>query len=218
MPNDPVLKTASAPTAAPQVDPATAAAFAGNIARWRALSPRPMDCPVPWFPIDAPVHNLPGRRGPQAYRSVLQALDPAGNPRYTARDGRTFCNIFVWDATRALGAELPHWVFADGGIAPAEAPGATRTNCNILFRWLRAHGGRYGWRTVGPDEAQAAANRGEPTIALWKNPEGPHGHTAFLLPAGTGGPRFAQAGERNFLDGSFADSFGSRTVEYWTHA
>ncbi len=192
MSNDPVLKTASAPTTAPQVDPATAAAFAGNIARWRALSPRPMDCPVPWFPIDAPVHNLPGRRGPQAYRSVLQALDPAGNPRYTARDGRTFCNIFVWDATRALGAELPHWV--------------------------RAHGGRYGWRTVGPDEAQAAANRGEPTIALWKNPEGPHGHIAFLLPAGTGGPRFAQAGERNFLDGSFADSFGSRTVEYWTHA
>lgn len=219
MSNDLALKTASAAaTSAPQVDPLTAAAFAENIARWRALSPRPMDCPVPWFPIDAPVHNPPGRRGPQAYRSVLQALDPAGNPRYTARNGRTFCNIFAWDATRALGAELPHWIFANGDIAPAEATGAVRINCNGLHRWLREHGARHGWRMAALEEAQAAADRGEPTFALWKNPEGPHGHMAFLLPGGTGGPRFAQAGERNFLDGSFDDSFRGRTVEYWTHA
>lgn len=63
-----------------------------------------------WIPIDAPVRGNPSNRNAHTYNEVLNPFAVGNNPRYTPRGGNTSCNIFVWDATRAMGAEIPHWV------------------------------------------------------------------------------------------------------------
>lgn len=159
-----------------------------------------------WEPVDAEVRSRPGARSRGLYDDVLNQFAVGVNLRYARRDGNTYCNIFVWDATRAMGAEIPHWV--DG----------RELDANSCSRWLATTGVRNGWSRVSAEEAQESANEGQPTVATWRNPNG-IGHIAMVRP-GTltaEGPAIAQAGSRNFNRGHVADGFGSRTPEYWAH-
>ena len=154
------------------------------------------------------------------HRSVLAAVaaaDVENHPRYQPGDGKTWCNLFVWDVTRALlgpGAEAPHWVGEDN--APC-APGKGRElSANALCVWLRTMGPRFGWVHAGAAEARLAVLAGEAVaLATWENPGG-HGHVAVVLPSAEG-IRIAQAGKTCFADGSLARGFGSRPVTFYLH-
>ena len=74
-------------------------------------------------------HEPSGNRSAANYNAVLDQFSVGNNPRYARRNGNTYCNIFVWDATRAMGAEIPHWVDQQG--RPAEV-GAREA----LGRWM----------------------------------------------------------------------------------
>ena len=171
-----------------------------------------------WIPVDAPVQNQPGNRSRERYDQVLNQFGVGSNPRYRPRGGNTYCNIFAWDATRAMGAEIPHWLDQQGRPSRPGAPGAWELGANEINRWLKNQGVAAGWRRVSAAEAQAHANSGGPAVASWKNPGG-IGHIGMIRPGeiGPGGPALAQAGRNNFNNGSVADGFGRRQPEYYIH-
>jgi LysM repeat protein len=171
-----------------------------------------------WVPLDAPLQNQPGDRSAARYDQVLNQFGVGSNPRYRPRGGNTYCNIFAWDATRAMGAEIPHWVDQQGRPARMGAAGAWEMDANAVNRWLNNQGGSSGWRRVSAAQAQAHANGGAPAVASWRNPGG-IGHIGMIRPGEvtSRGPALAQAGSRNFNDRHVADGFGRRQPEYWIH-
>lgn len=173
---------------------------------------------IPWVAVDPPLLSDSSFRSPDCYRAVVDQFSVATNARYAPREGKTYCNIFVWDVTRAMGAELPHWVDNDGHPAPAASPHAHRVSCNGLHKLLLRHGLAWGWSRVSEAEAEAAANVGHPTIAIRSNPEG-NGHVAVVLPTdpADSGIVVAQAGSIRFGRGSRTEAFGNTAPEYWTH-
>jgi Putative peptidoglycan binding domain len=160
-----------------------------------------------WEAVEAEVRSTPDDRSAGLYDDVLNQFAVGVNLRYARRDGNTYCNIFAWDATRAMGAEIPHWV------------NGRELDANSCHRWLATTGARNGWSPAAAAQAQAAANAGRPTVATWNNPGG-IGHIAMVRP-GTltaAGPAIAQAGAKNFNKGHLADGFGARVPTYWVHA
>jgi hypothetical protein len=168
--------------------------------------------------VDAPVQSQPGARSRDRYDQVLNQFAVGVNRRYTPRNGNTYCNIFVWDATRAMGAEIPHWVDRQGRAARPGAPGAWEMNANAINRWLHRQGGSNGWRKVDAGEAQRMANQGKPAMVSWRNPNG-IGHMGMIRPGEITdrGAALAQAGRNNFNNRHVDDGFGRLQPEYWVH-
>jgi hypothetical protein len=145
------------------------------------------------------------------YVAILDRLQVERNPRYRrGRQGRneTYCNLFVADASQALGAPIPLWLAEDSG-------GRRYLNANAMQAWLLGAGAALGWQPVSADEAQQAANEGRPAVASWKNPRPEHpGHIAMLRPGACPvgaerGPRIAQAGRHNYQSTDAVVGFGS---------
>ena len=172
--------------------------------------------------IHPPLTNDEAHRAAAVYDEVIDQLAVGRNPRYRPRDGNTYCNILLWDVTRAMHCEIPHWVDAQGNPAAPFQHGANEMNVNGTVAWLGNHGTRrFGWQLTDAANAQRCANEGRPAVALWRNPTGGHGHTAIVRPgsllAGRG-PATAQAGRLNFNLGHVKDGFGNATPKYYTHA
>jgi peptidoglycan hydrolase-like protein with peptidoglycan-binding domain len=171
-------------------------------------------------PTNPPLRGDPSRRNRSTYDNVINQFAVGNNGRYTPRDSSgdgirdTFCNIFVWDVTRAMGAEIPHWVDSNGNRANVGQ--GRELSANGTVDWLRSHGNRHGWKKVSAEEAQRLANQGHPAVAVWKNTGG-IGHVAVVRPGEvtSRGPAIAQAGSQNFNKGHVKDSFGNAPVEYW---
>lgn len=141
--------------------------------------------------------------------------------RYRKRDltgddrPETFCNIFVSDVTRWIGAEIPHdlpetRVTEHGDRITIHRWQDVRANAE----WLRAGNG--GWRACSAAEASEAAEHGRPAVVLWDPPARAHGHIALLVPSrGEGGVWIAQAGATNFSRGRLVRGFGNAAPLEW---
>jgi len=168
-----------------------------------------------------PLTNSPGQRDPAIYSQLINQFAVGNNPRYLPGDGNTYCNIFAWDVSRAMGAEIPHWVDDAGNVAVPGAPQAHEININGGVNWMRSQGvTQFGWHSSTPEQAQNAANQGKLAVVMWKNTGSGHGHVAVVRP-GTltaGGPEIAQAGRHNFNDGHVVNGFGQLgPLEYFWH-
>jgi uncharacterized protein YukE len=174
----------------------------------------------PWQPIDAPVKSQVGNRDSKLYEATINQFGVESNPRYQQNQqakGETYCNIFAWDVSRAMGAEIPHWVDTNGN--PTAVGAGKELSANGAIKWLQKYGEQKGWQTMGAADAQGMANQGKPVIAAWLNPEG-IGHMGVVRPGEylpQEGPRLAQAGGTNFNDGFVKDGFGNRQVIYYVH-
>lgn len=174
-------------------------------------------------------------RDPETYNTVIDQFDVANNPRYVKRDINgdgtidTFCNIFAWDVTSAMGAEIPHWVTSDGTPYKYDtsmsyhdnAEFARELNANNVALWLDDHGSDYGWNEVDSAAAQKAADSGQPTIGIWYN-DGGIGHVVVIRPdeTGNGEVTIAQAGGSNYNYRLMVDQGSSdfiNGVKYYTH-
>jgi LysM repeat protein len=168
-----------------------------------------------------PLTNDSGNRAPSIYDQVINQFAVAHNPRYARDVNGTYCNIFVWDVTRAMNCEIPHWVDNHGDTAVPHASHANEININAGVNWMLNFGvTRHGWRVASARTAQNHANQGKPAVALYKNPSPTHhGHTAIVRPGSlTGqGPASAQAGNVNFNSGHIEDGFGGLPVQYFIH-
>lgn len=165
----------------------------------------------PWLPWPEVIVYM--ERAPENLHKAHEQFYVESNIRYRPWLGRTYCNIFAWDVTRALGCEIPHWVTQDGKPAPALGAGAREMNANSTFQWLSIHGGEYGWRRLATkDEAEMRADLGYPTVPVWLNSTGGSGHIALLLPHG----RIVQAGRKNGVM-LLEHGFGANTPDFYTH-
>lgn len=171
-----------------------------------------------------------GPRSGALYDDVINQFAVDANPRYAVRDSNgdghldTFCNIFVWDVTRAMGAEIPHWVNQAGAPGGPGMEGYRELNANGVCQWLEQHGTQYGWREVSAEEAQRLANQGQPAVAAWDSRSSRAGHVAMVRPGEYNpatGPVIAQAGGTNFNRGTVAGGFGAdkqAEIKYYVHA
>ena len=164
---------------------------------------------IPYQPgkaVNPSIMSNAANRSASLYRSVIDQFSVETNPRYAIRNGSTYCNIFMWDVTRAMGAEIPHYIDPKTQ-APRYYPdvkGASQMNANATYNWLHEHGSDYGWYEVTPEQAQVLANQGHPAVTAYKNPGG-HGHVQVVCPSQDGrydakrGVTIAQAG-RHFYN------------------
>jgi hypothetical protein len=167
-----------------------------------------------------PLTNAPGARSRAILDQVINQFAVGRNPRHLPGHGNTYCNIFVWDVTRALGAEIPHWLTPLGDIAVPASAGAREVTINGGVDWMKRFGlTAHGWRASTAEEAQSFANKGKVAVVMWKNPTGGHGHTAIVRPGEitSRGPATAQAGAINFNMGHMKDGFGSIAGKYYVH-
>ncbi|MBI5549324.1 MAG: hypothetical protein HY901_36020 [Deltaproteobacteria bacterium] len=175
-------------------------------------------CP-PWQSCPLTVFDARPRSQAALFRALLQ-FDVERNRRYLrGQQGydETYCNVFVWDATRALGCEVPHWVTnAEGKRVETSALG--------VIHWLRSFGPAQGWYRVSREDAMAGANGGWPVVACWENAERTRdgrlkpSHVAMLLPPNGTECRIAQAGAENLFDVPIARGVGrGREIEFWAH-
>ena len=182
-----------------------------------------------WIAANPPLTNHVGERDAEIYRSVIDQFHVESNERYRVgkmNGNDTYCNIFAWDVTRAMGAEIPHYVYESTG-EPASAGGAgiREQTANDVNDWLNTYGAVYGWKKVTAEEAQRYANMGMPAVTSWKNPGG-HGHLQVVSPSADGGYNagkgvaIAQAGRQLINYGYATDSYSGerlKEVEYFVH-
>lgn len=147
---------------------------------------------------------------------AVAAADVEHHPRYQPEGSATWCNLFVWDVTRAVLGEAecaPHWIGPDN--APCAPFKGQEASANVLCAWLWLAGPKFGWRRADAAEAHAAAVAGACALATWANLGG-HGHVAVVLPEADG-IRIAQAGRTCFSNGSLARGFGNKPVTFYVH-
>lgn len=116
--------------------------------------------------------------------AAVSQVDPENNPDLQMRDvtgdgiPETFCNVFVRLVLAVLGLIIPALL------------------CNELIKWFSE---QPDWVKVTATEAALRAELGFPTVGVWKNPSGKHGHIVLVVPAiGGTGMHTAQAGARNW--------------------
>jgi hypothetical protein len=152
-----------------------------------------------WRPTTPIVTSDLSDRSPERYRSVINQFRVESAERYRPfRNGSTYCNIFVWDVTRAMGAEIPMYTDPATG-APRFYPdirGARSMGAIAMCDWLEKHGPAHGWREVDAETAQLHANEGRPAVTS----AGSLGHVQMVCPSRDGlfdpirGVSIAQAG------------------------
>lgn len=167
-----------------------------------------------------------GNRSAELYRAVVDQFNVENNARYQPRDGNTYCNIFQWDVTKAMGAEIPHHTNANTGAPTTQDdPDVRYMNANRISDWLNSLGEKYGWYEVSAEQAQRLANQGHPAVTIWKNNSGGHGHCQVVVPSEDGtydpvkGVAIAQAGRRLFNNAYITNVYSASLpeVQYFAH-
>ncbi len=178
-------------------------------------------------PANPPLKSDASNRSAPMYNAVIDQFQVETNGRYQpGKSGGTYCNIFCWDVTKAMGAEIPYYTdFKTGDILHyPDTKGANYMNANEMHGWLLEHGPRYGWHEVTAEQAQKMANAGHPAVTAYKNPDG-HGHMQMVRPSPDGkydpekGVYIAQAGRR-LKNGAYISSIygkGLSKVKYFAH-
>lgn len=160
------------------------------------------------------------------YDKVINLFAVEVNPRYAPRDYDIYCNIFVWDVTRAMGAEIPHLVGENG--EPVSTYQGTRLSASGMNLWLKSHGPQYGWREVSAAEVQHLANLGHPAVASIYNATvidpcdpwhtEPVGHISIVRPGEiVNGPAHAQSGIYNFSCAHVCDCFSFEGTQFFVN-
>ena len=176
----------------------------------------------------ADITSSTDNRSPELYRAVLDSLDVEDNPRYAVNKttGSTYCNVYMLDATEAMGAAIPRYTDKDTGVpSNSSNDNAIAMNANRISDWLNKYGEQYGWYEVTAEQAQALANRGSPAVTTWRNNSGGHGHVQVVSPSESGtydpekGVAIAQAGTRlrNYTYITNIYSSRMKEVQYFAH-
>lgn len=187
-------------------------------------------------PVSIAIASDSSSRSPALLNAVLDQFYVETAKRYQPTFISTYCNIFAWDATRAMNAEIPHWINRKTKASYAYNPAlsyaenaeiAYEANVNLLYDWMERNAESIGYREVSEQEAKMAANRGQPAVAIWKNPkEKSSGHIVILRPYDTnreGDPELiyvAQAGRKtsNYIAIEKVFNSNMRTsLKFYTH-
>jgi len=177
-----------------------------------------------WKPVTPAVTSDISLRSPELYRAVINQFQVETAERYRPfRNGNTYCNIYVWDVTSAMGAEIPLYTDPATG-EPRYYPdtkGAKSMGAIAMDNWLSTHGPAYGWREADAKTAQMHANQGKPAVTT----SGSLGHVQIICPSRDGGfdtvrgVTVAQAGRivTNYthISGIYGGNSLNNKVRYW---
>ena len=163
-----------------------------------------------WRPVKAPLRGSPTARSGAVLLDVLAQFRVTEAARYRPTGRDTWCNIYVWDSTLALGCEVPHWYDVNTGD-PAPMGKGNEMSANVMCDWLADK--RHGWLPLSRADAVARASFGFPVVLAWKNPGRGASHVAMLLPDGS----IAQAGRTCLWQAPVAHGFGRYAPICFTH-
>ena len=178
-----------------------------------------------WRPAIPAIKSIEDNRSPELYNAVISQFRVESAERYRPfRNDATYCNIFMWDVTSAMGAEIPHYTDPATG-EPRYYPDVKDTKAMTAIeidKWLKTYGPEYGWHEVDARTAQEYANEGKPAVTAG----GSLDHVQVVCPSKNGefdpirGVTVAQAGSRvtsySYISGIYgADSLAK--VTYWVH-
>jgi peptidoglycan hydrolase-like protein with peptidoglycan-binding domain len=196
------------------------------------------DDKAPWNAVIPKFEYISGKRDPKSYNKLIDQFHVNDNKRYEPRNGNTYCNIFAWDVSIAMGVELPRFVKVKLGhpedptgealgrtskgnkVDPPMEATATELDANKLAIWLKSQGKNCGWEKLKtPEQAQKYANQGYMTLGIID--ESPKiGHVIIVRPMPEGmkydsgkGIYFAQAGKTNLKGAFFKEHFSKEYVE-----
>jgi len=160
-----------------------------------------------WRAVNPPLQSREGRRSAELYKQVINQFAVGTNPRYEPdADDKPRAHIFVWDVSRAMNAEIPHFA------------GARELTIAQTVDWVRREGSNRGWRKTDIDGAVQAANEGMLVVAV---PKDPNVKLIALVrpgpPEPDGRPRFAASALRRGSDLGCRETFGVMALEYFLH-
>ncbi|MFZ2875845.1 MAG: hypothetical protein WAZ94_15320 [Phycisphaerales bacterium] len=167
-----------------------------------------------WWSLTPPITGGSTNRSSQLLEQILDQFDVETSKRYRRAPEGTKCNIFVWDATRALACEVPQRELTSRGLV--------QQNANAMCDWLLGNMGRqHAWNEVAEHVARSRADSGFPVVVTQKNPGG-IGHIAMGTRAPEGAEPgklwIAQAGGKNFRRGRVLEGFlATIPVRFFTH-
>jgi hypothetical protein len=108
-----------------------------------------------WKAVKAPIQNREGKRSVEVLEHVLAQFAVETNPRYSDdAPGKPRGHIFVWDVSRAMNCEIPHFV------------GAKELTLAQTVDWLRHEGPMRGWSKVTDASIYEAAGAGYLVVAI----------------------------------------------------
>lgn len=158
-----------------------------------------------WKALVPPVTSVPGKRSAKLTSQVIAQFAVGTNPRYEPSAGKPHGHIFVWDVTRAMGCEVPHFL------------GARELSLAQTVDWLR-HGadarlaaGGQSRRARGLPDRHPGARRSRDIKVK---------HIAVVepqAPPSSFRPRVTGAGNKRGGLLTLVDCFGTRLTDYFTH-
>ncbi len=111
--------------------------------------------PDVWKGLTPPVQSAVGHRNGPLLQQVIAQFAVGTNPRYEPdAPGKPRGHIFLWDVSRAMGCEVPHFV------------GARELSLAQTCDWLRHEGPMRGWRKVADADLFTVASQGYLVVAM----------------------------------------------------
>ncbi|MDP1829786.1 MAG: hypothetical protein Q8L48_41350 [Archangium sp.] len=160
-----------------------------------------------WIAVQAPLQSREGKRSAETYEMLIKQFGVTVNPRYSDdAPGKIRGHIFVWDVSRAMNCEIPHFV------------GAKELTLAQTCDWLRHEGPMRGWKRVSGADIFEAANSGRLVIALPR--ETRTKHLAVVLPQAMpddGSPRLTGICLKRDVSVHPREMFGAKPVDCFYH-
>jgi hypothetical protein len=156
--------------------------------------------------IKAPVQSREGNRSAETYLNVIHQFAVGVNPRYDPDGDKPRGHIFIWDVTRAMGAEIPHFL------------GIKELNLAQTVDWIRHDALMKGWQRADISLALQVAAAGAPVLAVPK--EIKTKWIGVVRPnerAKDGKPLLSAAGKERGNGLTVQQAFGVFAVEYFVH-
>jgi hypothetical protein len=169
-------------------------------------APRELTSRDGWKAVNPPVQSKPGRRSSVTYGRVIDQFAAGHNPRYVPDDKGSRVHLFIWDVSRAMNCEVPHF------------QGGREFGLAQTVDWMRMEAHHRGWRKANAQQAAEAADRGELALALPR--DGKVKLLAVIRPGGLGPdgfPRAAATVPQKGNDLPVLEALKTRLIDYFTH-
>lgn len=158
-----------------------------------------------WKATIPPAQSMFGRRSKRGYLNVIAQFAAGHNPRYAPdAKGQPRSHVFVWDVSRAMGCEIPHFL------------GGRELSLAQTVDWMKLSSQQRGWRKVKLETALQQVELGNLAIMVPRDPK--KKLIAVLRPReGHAELRVAAAVPETGNDMPALDVMGTNDVELYVH-
>ena len=158
-----------------------------------------------WRALKAPFTSREGKRSKALFEQVVNQFAIGNNDRYDEdAPGKPRGHIYVWDVSRAMGCEVPHFT------------GARELSLAQTIDWLKHEGPMRGWVKVAETDVFDIAERGQLVVVIPK--EMRVRHMAIVMPQEPAGrPLVTGAGLVVGVNLDVQDLFGVTAIDCYYH-